>query len=58
MAIDGLGNITGIIPVKQEREAGQNPRKNQKKDRNDEEKNKKDNNEEQKDKKGRVDIRI
>ncbi len=56
MAIDGLGNITGIIPVKKEKEAGEPYRKNQKKDRGNEENDK--DKEKDKNKEGRVDIRI
>jgi hypothetical protein len=55
MAIDGLKNIPGILPVKQERQAGQTPRRNPKQDRNKEQKK---DNEEPKEKEGRIDIRI
>jgi len=55
MAIDGLKNIDVILPVKQEREAGQAPRRNPKKDRDREQKKDKD---EPEKKEGRVDIRI
>lgn len=55
MSIDGLKNIPGIIPIKQERDAGQNSQRNQKKDRNKDQKNE---SEEKREKKGKVDIRI
>lgn len=58
MSIDGLNNLPGIIPVKKEKGAGDNSRKNQQKDKNKEDR--KDNipEEEQKEKSGRIDIRI
>lgn len=55
MSIDGLKNILGILPVKHEREAGQSPKKDQKKDQY--KKEEKDENE-QKEKESRIDIRI
>jgi hypothetical protein len=55
MAIEGLRNILGILPVKQERDAGQAPRRNPKKEQDREEKKDK---EEPKEKEGKIDIRI
>jgi len=55
MVIDGLGNMLGILPVKKEKEAGQSPMKDQKKDKK---RGPKKDDEEGKEKEGRVDIRI
>lgn len=55
MAIDSLKNISGILPVKQEREVGQAPRRNQKQDRNKEQKKDK---KKPKEKEGKIDIRV
>jgi len=55
MLIDGLGSMLGILPVKKEKEAGQAPMKNQKKNKKREQKK---DDEEGKEKEGRVDIRI
>jgi len=54
MAIDGLGNIFGVPPVKKEQETGRPGQKNEKKRPERGPKKEKD----EKEKEGRVDIRI